>query len=75
MLKKKEGRRTMNTIKKLDGKYLFTRFCSNTEVAVSELERGKLNTVQNIHYSIIVGLPYTVNEANTLLNSKDWTPK
>lgn len=56
MLEQKEGRTTMNTIKKLDGKYLFNRFCSNTEIAVSELERGKLNTDQNINYSIIVGL-------------------
>lgn len=44
MLKKKQGRMAINTVKKLDGKYLFTRFYSNTEVAVSKLKRGKLNT-------------------------------
>lgn len=52
-----------------------TRFYINAEAAVSELERRKLNTDPYVHCSITMGLPYTVNETNSLTNSKDWTLK
>lgn len=65
----------MNSIKKLDQeirklrnqirKYLFISFNINNEGAVNELETGKLNTDQNIHFRTVVGLPH---EVNILLN-------
>lgn len=45
-MEKKQGSMAVNGLKKLDRKYLFTRFCSNTEVTVSELEQGSSTLIK-----------------------------